>query len=95
MEDFNNTKVLPEEFVDKSVANHLYRIGLCLTNDQTISSQRKWFNKPIVVFTIFVVFLIKTIINVFTDKRNKLVLLFLGDWNYLILREKQYINYIG
>ena len=74
---------LSEDIVYKSAANHLHRIGLCLTDDQEISSQRKWYNKPIIVFTVFVLFLAQKTITTLLGDSHWSAMVVLGDWAHM------------
>ena len=90
MTRFKKNKVLPEEFAYKSAANHLYRIGLCLTDDQTIIAQRKWYNNPVMIFTVLLVFLVMKITTSLADERNEMLFIVLGDFAHFMGIRREY-----
>src|SRR5437870_4272793 len=84
-ERIDMSRVLPPYMIYKSAADRLYTIGLTVdiySSDGNI--QRKWFNKPILFFITFIVFMINRCICLLIDIDNEMVFLLLGDLGYLI-----------
>ena len=69
MAKINSNELLPQELVIDSVDNHLYRIGLCLQNNNT-NKKRNFIYKPIVVLIVILFHFIKFIINMFITQRK-------------------------
>ena len=65
MEVIDPTRVLSNDLVIDGVDNHLYRIGLCLENNDKENKKRKFIHKPIIVSSVCLLFLFKCIINLF------------------------------
>ena len=65
MESFDENKVLAENVCLKSADNHLYRIGLCFSpyNSNEWSKRRNALHNPILISSIFVIQIIKSIVN--------------------------------
>src|ERR1700733_1571896 len=82
MDSIKPDMCLPPELAIKSVDNHLYRIGLCLTTSHpTYDKSRAFISKPIVVFLVFILSLIKYIINFSAESDDSYVLIVLGDFS--------------
>ena len=80
MDSIDPDKCLPPELAIKSVDNHLYRCGLCLTTSHpTYDKSRAFIHKPIVVFLVLFLSLIKYIINFCAPSDDSYVLIVLGD----------------
>ena len=75
MESFHLDQNLPPELVIYSVDNHLYRIGLCLRNNNN-NKKRSFMNKPIVVFTLLLLHLIKCLIHLYIKSDSDLFIYF-------------------
>jgi len=69
MSDFELKKCLPSELVIDSVDNHLYRIGLCLTTQHTIK-RRKFIYKPIIIFIVLWIHIIKSISDILIEDNH-------------------------
>ena len=83
---FSLERPLPDEWTYKSADIHLYRIGLCLTNDKSINSSRKWYNHPIAMFSVLALYLVMRTITLLVDKGT-------GDWVFAVLGD--YAHFIG
>jgi len=71
MESFNPNKVLPQNMILKSAQIHLYRIGLCLTNNCDQNNIRNHFHNPILMFCIIGISIIKNIISLTLSEQDE------------------------
>ena len=76
-------QIIPSNLINKSAAHHLYDKGLCFTR-MGDERRRNFFHKPIVIFTVLMVQLIKNIVLIVTPDDWRQVFIVLGDFAYFI-----------
>src|SRR5882724_3673589 len=74
MKNINPNKLLPMDLVIDSVDNHFYRIGLCLENRYQ-NQNRIFIYKPIIVFSVLFIQLLKSVLFLNYNKNNIFVYL--------------------
>jgi len=79
MESFNANKVLPKYMILKSAQTHLFRIGLCLTNNNNYEL-RSSFHNPLLIFCIIVISIMKNIISLILSEENQNLRVIIGDF---------------
>ena len=82
MSKFSAKRLLPPTVAYKWSAFHLYRIGLSADTIADYRSNKLWFNRPILIFTVYVVYIIERIICLFISADNWQLFALLGEWNY-------------
>jgi hypothetical protein len=80
MDSFDANKVLPQNFVIKGAENHLYKIGLNLKPNA--KEKRSNFYNPLLILSVNIAIVIKSIVSVLTPEENKKFLLIIGDFGH-------------
>ena len=62
----------------------LYKIGLCPTRDPTLLQQRKWFNNPVLNFTVLLLYLSLKCISVLSDETNEDLFIVSGNFGHFL-----------
>ena len=88
---FNANKFLPMSLVIDSVDNHLHRIGLCLENRYQ-NQIRIFIYKPIIVFSVLFIQLLKSVL--FLNYNNNNIFVYLGGIYSLDISMKFCMNII-
>jgi len=83
MNNFDNTKLLPQNLVIKQLDNHLYRIGLCLTPVSN-NKKRNLINNPILIFIFLCITLTKFMLGIIIPQQNELLLRVCGDFAHFM-----------
>ena len=83
MTEISLNKVIPPELKIESIDDILYRIGLPLDSIRD-RPKRKWFFKPIIVFTFLSIYLVKEVIIISLNEENDLIFKILGSHGYLL-----------
>jgi hypothetical protein len=78
MDSFDANKVLPQNIVIKGAENHLYRIGLNLISNGR--QKRSNFYNPLVILSVHIVTVIKSIISLLMPEENEKLLIIIGDF---------------
>src|SRR5438552_2108495 len=84
MTDLDVYKRLPPSIAYKWSAFHLYRIGLSADNMGNNQIKRKWFNKPIFMFAVFMIYLIQRIVCLFLNDNDWQMFALFGDFSYFL-----------
>jgi hypothetical protein len=82
MDSFDANKVLPQNIVIKGAENHLYRIGLNLVSNGR--QKRSNFYNPLVIFSVQIVTVTKSIVSLLTPEENERLLKIIGDFAHFI-----------
>ncbi len=81
MDSFEANKLLPQNIV-LNYENNLYEIGLNLISSGT--KKRTIFNNPLLIFSLNVVIVIRSIISLLLKEENENLLIINGDFGYLL-----------
>jgi hypothetical protein len=82
MDSFDANKVLLQNIILKGAENHLYRIGLNLKYDR--NKKRRIFYNPILIFSVNIAIVIKSIVRLLTHEENKKFLIIIGDFSHFL-----------
>src|SRR5882724_928335 len=88
----NPSNRLPSYLIIPSAVNYLYKIGLCLTNENKTDKKRGFINKPIIGFIIIFIAAVRYII--LTSHENTYVFIYLGDFSYFAFNRELTIVHI-
>jgi len=78
MDSFDANKVLLQNFVIKGAENHLYKIGLNLIYNGR--EKRNFLYNPLLIFSLNIVIVIKSIVSMLTPEENGKLLINIGDF---------------
>jgi hypothetical protein len=81
MDSFDANKLLPPNII-LNHENNLYKIGLNLTSSGI--KKRSIFNNPLLIFSLNVVIVIKSIISLLLTEENENLLIITGDFAYIL-----------
>ena len=89
MNKFDPNKVLSNNLIISSAENNFYRNGLCLTSRTRLN--RNKLHKPLLIFSVNFIFLIKCLICLLSPNDYKYLFIIVGDVGYL-MGYRIYIN---